>query len=130
MAIDIDTSISVDEFGVQYYTYVGNEHDGFPSIEDTISWERLIDELIEAETVPDTGAIVVDYGAYGPPCDGVEELMNMAAVLRDAACLLEERVRQSQIFIRGRWAEDGYSEDIDDYCVSYNDYLTYVVENN
>ena len=128
MAIDIETSVSVNEFGVQYCTYIGNEDD--PSVGGTIFWGRVIDELIEAETVPDTGAIVVDYGAYGPPCDGVEELMNMADVLRDAACLLEERVRQSQIFIRGRWAEDGYSEDIDDYCVSYNDYLTYVVENN
>lgn len=128
MAIDIDTSVSVDEFGVQYYTYVGNEDD--PSVEETISWGQLINELIEAETVPDTGAIVVDYGAYGPACDGVEELMRMADVLRDAADLLEERVRQSRIFIRSRWAEDGYSEDIDDYCVSYNDYLTYVVENN
>jgi hypothetical protein len=119
--IEIDTYVSLEYAGITHVTYLG-DHDT-PSVEDTVTWDVLIDEAYDAMCVP-SGPIVYDTGH-----DGADELLCLADQMRCAADLLEERVRASKILLRPVWVEDGCPSNSDDYCVSYNDYLTYVIEN-
>lgn len=128
--IKVECGASLDLEGIFQFMYVGDADD--PSVEGIITWDEMIGALIEEQCVATTNAIVVDYGGefadYGAT-DGVQELMSYVDALRNAANELEERIRSSRIFIRERWVEESREpEALDEYCVSYAEYLDYVME--
>lgn len=128
--LKVESGVALDSNGVFQYTYIGDFDE--PAIEGTTTWDELIDSLVEEQCVSQTGAIVVDYSEefaeYGST-DGVQELAVYASALRNAANKLEDRIRFGKIFIREHWANDGRPPNsTDDYCVSYEEYLNYVME--
>lgn len=129
--IEVDAGVSLDTNGIYQYVYIG-EDSVDPVLQSTTEWDELITALIEEQCVATTNCIVVDYGdefkEFGAT-DGVQELMDYVDALRNAANDLEERIRSSRIFIRERWAEESRSTDaLDVYCVTYAEYLDYVME--
>lgn len=128
--IKVECGASLDVDGIFQFVYIADGDD--PAIEGIITWDEMISALVEEQCVATTDAIVVDYSnefiEFGLN-DGVQELMNYVDALRNAANDLEERIRSSRIFIRERWAEESRSAGaLDDYCVTYAEYLDYVME--
>ena len=115
--IDIETTVSLDLEGITYSTFIGDA-----DIAGIVDWQTLTDEAYEMQCVP-SGPIV-----YDEDNDGVEETMYLVDQLRNAADVLEERVRASKVLLRDKWVKAGMPPDTGPFIVSYNEYLNYVVQ--
>ena len=126
--VDVETGASIYKEGVYCFTYIGEADEPVASAD--TSWEDLTNMVIEEHSVPTTKAVVVDYDSYDfGISDGVRDILAVADALSSAAKKLEEHVRSGNIFIRERWENDGMPQGkFDDYCVSYEEYLDYVME--
>lgn len=127
--LEVETGASIYEEGVHCFTYIGDADEPITSAD--TSWEELTGMVIEEHCIPNSGCVVVDYRddcGLGV-ADGARDILAVAGALKEAAEKLEEYVRSGNIFIRERWENDGMPQGkFDDYCVSYEEYLDYVME--
>ena len=127
--VGVDTYVNLYEDGVSYTTYIGDTDE--PAVDDFVAWDEIVDNIIEAESIPLSGSIVVDFSKVDYlRTDGVQEILKVADSLRAAAEEIEERVRSSKIFLRHKWEAAGRPlESAEDFAVTYNEYLNEAMEN-
>lgn len=119
--IDIDMGASLELDGIFQYVYFGDSSE--PAIQETVTWTDLISDAYDTQCIP-AGPLV-----YDTDNDGVLELIMLADELRNAADVLELRVRESKIFLRDKWAaaSQGLDDPRDDFVVNYEGYLEHII---
>jgi len=119
--IEVDTSAGISVEGVYYSTMLGDQ---CADDEGEVTWTDLVSNVMEMYSVPG-GPLVCDVDS-----DSVQEVMAIVDEMRNAADVLEERVRLSEILLRDKWVEAGSPNDKQDFIVNYGEYLDYVVNEN
>lgn len=110
--LEIDGYVNLSDNGLSSHVYLGShDDDGF---EFTATWDEIIENEIDAYTVPFDGPIVVANNY-----DGVDELLNQVDTLRRAATKLEELVKSRGILLRDEELKP---------TVDYAGYLDYVMK--
>ena len=119
--INIDMGASLELDGIFQYVYFGDSCE--PAVQETVTWTDLISDAYDTQCIPN-GPIV-----YDTDNDGVLELIMLADELRNAADVLELRVRESKIFLRDKWtaASQGLDDPRDDFVVNYEGYLEHII---
>jgi len=121
--INIDMGASLELDGIFQYVYFGDSTE--PAIQETVTWTDLVSDAYETQCIP-AGPLV-----YDTDNDGVLELIMLADELRNAADVLELRVRESKIFLRDKWtaASQGLDDPRprDDFVVNYEGYLEHII---
>lgn len=117
---ELFTSITTE--GVHASLYIGEGGD--PSIEETVSWEEILEQEIELGVIPNSDKpFVVDFDDQN---DAVAEAMMMVETFRDLADRLEAKIMERPVFLRHCWKQGdklGNPSDIKDYYVTFEDYL-------
>lgn len=121
MNIELDIFGGIDHTGVYSGVFVGEDAD--TPIETTTTWEEIISSEVERVCIPNGGPIVVSNDS-----NGVEEIQSMAEMLRGLADQLETEAAKHLVFLRDDWLNGtdditGANKPIDDYCVSYENYI-------
>ena len=117
--IDAEIFASISNEGIHSSLFVGDAGD--PAIEETVSWEEILEQMIDMVVVPNSDRpLVVDFENG---TDSVEETMNLVELFRDLADRLEAKVLERPIFMRHCWTQDADDRGAADFYVNFEDYL-------
>jgi hypothetical protein len=120
--IDAEIFASISNEGIHSSLFVGDAGD--PAIEETVSWEEILEQEIELGVIPNSDKpFVVDFDEQN---DAVAEAMMMVKTFRDLADRLEAKIMERPVFLRHCWKQGdklGVPSDIKDYYVTFEDYL-------
>lgn len=119
--IDVDIHSSLHLEGITTDVYF-NDQDS-PSASEIVDWETLADDLYSIHCL-NSGPLVHDIGD-----DGIKDILSTVETMRDALDRLEQRVFESEIFLRDKWVLEGeqqHAEAKETCTVSYSEYINHL----
>lgn len=110
--VEIYADFGID--GIHSSVFVGDNDS--PSIQETISWDDLMDREIEYHTLMDKTVV---------PSEEIKELLDVVKKLRSVATELENRIMELKVFDRNQWIQEKQTKPMENYCTAMEEYLTW-----